>query len=205
MSRLLWAAVLTGALFAVLAVLVATDWHPLLAADRSASRHATGYTAGHADYRHVMRWCTTQLAPARFRYAALLVLLGALLLRRWRLALFTAIAAGGSFLTTPVKDAIGRPRPTGPLGHFVGLSFPSGHAVGAALGGAVLLVAALTLLPRPWHAPAVVVVVAAFLLTGWTRIALGAHFPSDIVGGLLYGASWSAFALAAVQPGREER
>lgn len=202
MSRraLLWAACCAGLCFAVVALLVAGGWHPLVAGDRAASDHLTGYTAAHSGYRHAMRWCTTMLAPQRFRFLMALVLVGFLLARRFRLTLFAAAAIGGTFLTTPIKAAVGRHRPRvpDPVGHFAGRSFPSGHAVGAALGCAVLLVAALAVLPRSWRWLAWVGAAAAFGLTGWTRVALGAHYPSDVVGGLLYGAFWTAGALAAV-------
>jgi len=58
-------------------------------------------------------------------------------------------------------------------------SFPSGHTAFAAVLAASLGFS----LPRPWGALLWVFV----LWVGWSRIAVGAHFPADVVGGALVG------------------
>jgi undecaprenyl-diphosphatase len=67
-------------------------------------------------------------------------------------------------------------------------SFPSGHA----MGSMTLVVALLIISWRTkWR---VVIATLGFLyviLIGWTRLYLGVHFPSDILGGWLLGITWS--------------
>lgn len=60
-----------------------------------------------------------------------------------------------------------------------GHSFPSGHAVYAAL-----VLATLWPLANKFMRP---LLIAALLWAGWGRIAMGAHFPSDVLGGWLVG------------------
>ena len=59
-------------------------------------------------------------------------------------------------------------------------SFPSGHAMTAAAFGTPIIVAA-----SPFAIP---IVIAACALVSWSRIALGHHYPSDIVAGTVLGA-----------------
>ena len=122
-------------------------------------------------------------------------------LRRRRDAVFVALAGVFSGLNSPIKWLVGRHRPyhgfgvfefhpcqgpvEGLMGMTSGLSFPSGDVALAAATSTALAI----LFPRwRWAAISVVLLVAA------ERIAEGAHYPSDTVGGALLG--W-AVALAA--------
>ena len=124
--------------------------------------------------------------------ALLAVLIGFWL--HWRSGvMFAAMALLSNITSNFMKDAFGRPRPdlVPHLDPVNSLSYPSGHATSAAL---VYLLFAL-LVPtarRPaWFAAAAVL---AFL-TGLSRLTLGVHWPSDVIGGWIMG---SAFAIAGV-------
>jgi membrane-associated phospholipid phosphatase len=112
---------------------------------------------------------------------------------------FVAFSAIYSVLYNVVNVIIQRPRPTG-VAHVTsnlgGYSYPSGH-VGFFLWLSVLAMVLLARrLPRPlyvacWVLAAVLVVAAAV-----SRIYVGAHWPSDVIGGLLVGLAWTSFSLS---------
>lgn len=108
-----------------------------------------------------------------------------------------AVALGGASLfanlaSTGLKIAFGRPRPdlVPHLDHVSSASYPSGHATSAAV--VYLLLAWLA--PRRWRTAAWALAAAMILLNGFSRMMLGVHWMSDIVGGTLLGLG---FALAA--------
>ncbi|WP_176084938.1 phosphatase PAP2 family protein [Martelella sp. HB161492] len=124
--------------------------------------------------------------------------LSALLLGQQALYLFSSLAMA-SAIANLVKRLIGRARPMlfdsvgdfhfgGGLFSYAHQSFPSGHSTAAgAFFGAMALLA-------PRYRP---VFVSLALFFGFARVAVGAHYPSDVVAGLFFGA-WLAFAMAVV-------
>ena len=100
------------------------------------------------------------------------------------------ITTGAGWLTTlVVKTVVAQPRPsTGGLTHLLHvspatLSYPSGHVVFA-----VALVSALAMVCREPLLAIVLVVGALFVLAvGWSRLYVGVHYGTDVVGGVLNG------------------
>lgn len=130
-----------------------------------------------------------------------IVVLGlALLLGRWdrwqsgAALVVTSIIA--NLVSDGLKDHFLRPRPelVPHLDHVTSLSYPSGHATSAAL--VYLLFAALvpTAHRGRWLAGGAL----ATLLTGLSRVALGVHWPSDVLAGWMVGGAFALFALAVV-------
>jgi undecaprenyl-diphosphatase len=116
-----------------------------------------------------------------------LVLLG---LRQYRMAVVVAIALIGATLATDhVKDFVMRPRPPGvPLVSADGYSFPSGHSLLSTVTyGLVALVVWRSPLPLGPRRTVVVMLVMLVPLIGLSRIALGVHYPSDVLAGWLGG------------------
>lgn len=117
---------------------------------------------------------------------------------------FTILAAGGLvvfYSAMLIKRAVRRGRPDTLFvrdSQLKSYSFPSGHAVCAAYFYGLLATAAATNIASPWNAVVVTVLGVAVLLVGISRIYLGAHFPSDVIVGWLYGAAWLAVALVIV-------
>ena len=128
--------------------------------------------------------------------------------RRYHLVVFllTSVIIGG-LIDTWVKLAVGRERPSldHPVATAFGKSFPSGHAMSSTIAyGALLLI--LLPLVAPARRRLVVIATAAWvLLIGFTRLALGVHYISDVLGGFALGAAWLALTTAAFEIWREER
>lgn len=122
---------------------------------------------------------------------------GLLLARRdWRGALLLAgITLSGRVLVELQKEWTARIRPDA-QGHLVpvdSLAYPSGHAANAAM---VWLCLAL-LLPRTGRGRGLAVWGAAWLaiLVGLSRVMLGVHWPSDVIGGWAFGLFWTLLLL----------
>jgi undecaprenyl-diphosphatase len=104
----------------------------------------------------------------------------------------TAVVLVGP-LTTLLKNFVGRVRPPFQNGgaRYESLSFPSGHSSGIATLATVALVLAWPLLSaraRRWSLVAGTVLV---LVVGLTRMWLGVHFLSDVIGGWSLGIAWT--------------
>lgn len=130
-------------------------------------------------------------------------LVSALFLARRRYldaATVIAILGGSWLLEVALKHAFRQARPAlfDPLDAVTGYSFPSGHALrGTALyaGLAVLLVVSHPRSSWRW----VVAMIAVCLAVGicWSRIYVGVHWLTDVVGGVLAAACWVSFCLLA--------
>jgi membrane-associated phospholipid phosphatase len=118
---------------------------------------------------------------------------GALLVRGNRAeALFLAVAIGGSVaLNGTLKVAVERPRPVLPWAHVLpDYSFPSGHTMNSLVFYlAVALIVWATFGKRP-GALAVALALVIAVAIGFSRIYLGYHYLSDVVGGLAAGIAW---------------
>lgn len=113
-----------------------------------------------------------------------------LIARRWREATFAGVSfAGSALLNMATKQFFQRDRPTlwesiAPEHTF---SFPSGHAMGSAT---LAMVVVLLCWHTRWRWLAVALAGSFALLVGVSRIYLGVHYPSDILGGFAAGIAW---------------
>lgn len=138
----------------------------------------------------------TALGSAVVVILLLLLILGYLCLRRrYRLALLLAVAAaGGEILNTTLKNAFERARPDAAL-HLVEVastSFPSGHAMA---GSIFYLTVGLVLARAAERKREQIYFVAMALLltglTGFSRVYLGVHYPTDVLAGWAAGTAWA--------------
>jgi len=126
---------------------------------------------------------------------------------RWRLAVYLVVTVvGGSLVDTGVKLAVNRPRPVvdHPLDTAFGTSFPSGHAMASTLTYGDLLFAFVPMIPRRGRTLAIASALAVVLAVGCSRLLLGVHFVSDVVGGYLLGLAWLLAATAVFEIWRQE-
>jgi len=141
---------------------------------------------------------------------AVWVLIAAVLLwrrSRRRQAVFAAVTSlGGGIVDTLVKASVNRPRPVvdHPVASALGKSFPSGHAMSATVTYGALLVVLSPLLTPRWRRPAFVATVLLVLAVGCSRLLLGVHFVSDVVGGFVLGLAWLLAAVAVFETWRVE-
>jgi undecaprenyl-diphosphatase len=147
-----------------------------------------------------------QLAEALTRltssivWSALVVagVVGLVLSRHPRAALVLFLADGTSEgVLLLIKAAVDRPRPEGAvLSDIIATaSFPSSHAARATLVLALVLLAAGRVSGRRVTPPVLALSVAGsavfLLFVGVARVAIGEHWPSDVLGGYLFGAAWA--------------
>jgi undecaprenyl-diphosphatase len=137
---------------------------------------------------------TTSLGSGRVATGLVVVVVVFLLAtRRSALAGFLVAATAGTALVVQVaKDLVGRHRPptVGRLVGAGGAAFPSGHTAQAiSCFGALAFVAWRLGTPRRVLVVGLTVAAAIVLAVGWSRVYLGVHWPSDVLGGWLLGAT----------------
>ncbi|MFZ3555894.1 phosphatase PAP2 family protein [Streptomyces sp. BH055] len=113
-------------------------------------------------------------------------------------ALAVGCLAAGQAGRYGLMALIDRPRPPGAdwLTHASGWSFPSGHTTTAALTAGIVVVALLVRAPRGGK-PLAVAVGCWGALVGLTRIYLGVHWFTDVLGGWLLAVGWLGLCLCA--------
>jgi membrane-associated phospholipid phosphatase len=127
--------------------------------------------------------------------------------RRRLVAYLVLTGLGGGFVDWAVKEAVSRDRPRleDPVATAWGQSFPSGHAfTSTAMYGALLLVF-LPVIPKRLRPFAFAAYGTLVLAIAFSRLALGVHFMSDVIGGIVLGAAWLVAATAAFSIWRTER
>jgi membrane-associated phospholipid phosphatase len=120
-------------------------------------------------------------------------------LRARAAAPFIAVSALYSGWYNGVMLLVRRPRPTG-TAHTVhgvgGFSYPSGHEGFFLWVGVLFLLLVARRLPRPLDVLSALVVGALVVMAGVSRVYVGAHWPTDVVGGFLVTVAWICFALS---------
>ncbi|MFJ9541169.1 phosphatase PAP2 family protein [Streptomyces sp. NPDC101225] len=193
---------------ALLLVLVAVRWHPLIGVDGGISRTTHRWAVREAGLTHVVRVLTDWVwDPLTMRLVSAVAVVW-LAWRRsawWTALWLAATVVLGAVLQQGLKAAVDRPRPVwrDPVDSAHYASFPSGHAMTATLVCGLLL----WLLHRSgpgralWRTATAVALVSVAGV-GFTRVWLGVHWTSDVLGGWLLGATVAALAVAVHRRGR---
>ncbi|MEU0395269.1 phosphatase PAP2 family protein [Streptomyces sp. NPDC006208] len=197
-------ALVIAALSVVLVVLVAVEWLPLVSFDRAVSdalhRSAVAEPGFTRTNRVFSDWVWD---PWTMRALAALAAVWLWLHRERLLAMWVvATSAIGTAAQQGLKAAVGRERPSwpDPVDSARYAAYPSGHAMTAAVTCGLLL----WLLRRHgvdgqlwgWCVAVAAVSVAG---VGFTRVYLGVHWPTDVLGGWLLGVCLVAAAVASYE------
>jgi undecaprenyl-diphosphatase len=140
---------------------------------------------------------------------------------RWRDGLWLAGTQIATVATSVVKTLVERPRPTPDLVQVYSAideyAFPSGHVVFyTTLFGFAFFLVYVHVRRRPWRAFLLALLLTPILLVGISRVYLGYHWPSDVLGGYAlavallvpYGALYAHLYVPApgpAAPGRGDR
>jgi undecaprenyl-diphosphatase len=183
----LWAAIGLLAAFGFGAIVINLLFEPeLAAADEAISNFVQSFRNGPADSILI---AITMIGDGLVLSALAVTLVGAFVAyRRWRSGIGVLLAMIGAALFVPlIKSILQRPRPTALYSGAEAFSFPSGHAT---LSMTVFGIIAVVLADgRPPRTRLAIYFFAAILIgtIALSRVYLGAHWPSDVVAGILFG------------------
>jgi membrane-associated phospholipid phosphatase len=126
----------------------------------------------------------------------------------YRLLALVLAAGGGALLNIALKHLFHRQRPVleNPLVTLASYGFPSGHTMGATIFYGVLALI-VTYWMRSWSHRVLTGWLAALVITliGTSRIYLGAHYFTDVIGAVAVGLAWLAFSWTGVETLRRWR
>jgi undecaprenyl-diphosphatase len=147
----------------------------------------------------------TEFGASEWIAVVLSVLVLFFIWKRWWPSLVTLVMVvpGGMLLNELVKLLVHRHRPfvNGWFVDWSGYSFASGHTIGATLlYGQLALFVLPSIKSRRWRALTVSAAALFVGLVGFSRIALGAHYFTDVVGAIVLGISWLVLCLVATKP-----
>jgi membrane-associated phospholipid phosphatase len=196
-----------AAVFGLLLFLVRGGWMPLRSFDTGVAQTFSRIDTSHPGLVWTAEAVSNVFDPNVFRVVLTLIALVYLVRgERHHAAWLVVTVFGGAALGVVLKVVVGRARPVlpDPVSTAAGLSFPSGHALGASIGCCLLLLLTLRFLSRRGRIAAVV---AAALIVGavaLARVVLGVHFVSDVVAGIMLGIAWVAVTTWAYVAWRRE-
>lgn len=188
-----------------------TGHERLIQFDDEVGREVSAYRAEAPIVRHCFLTITWLGSVEVMAALALLGSLVLLLRHHWIQAFIWIIgAAGGGLLDMALKQFFERERPPAPLRDVAisetTRSFPSGHSMGSLIGYGLLAYFLVLKLPRHWQRVAVAGLLALLVLAiGFSRIFMGAHYFSDVLGGFAVGGFWLGVCISAMETLRRRK
>lgn len=202
-------ALVVGAVpFLGLLLLVQREWRPLRELDDAVAADLNELVSSSPGLVDVLRVVTDLGGTPEAAYVFVLTAAWLWIRRQRRLAAYVASTGAGLIaLVHGTKALVGRARPDVALPVVelpVSASFPSGHAMVSLVTWTVLALVVLPAVPR--RARALLLALAAVVTTavGFTRLALGVHFVSDVLAGWALGVGWLAVTTAAFRGWQHE-
>ncbi|CAM5667080.1 hypothetical protein SAVIM338S_06928 [Streptomyces avidinii] len=182
---------MTSVPFVLALVLVESGWPPLYRLDQATAERLHAHALAHPGWvRFLEAFSDFVWDPVTMRLLVAVVVAWLVSRRAWRLAAWAGVTAiAGGLIGLLAKSVVERARPhlPDPVADAPGFSFPSGHAMTATTSCAILLLVLLPLVPRAWRPLPWALAVVTVVGVGYTRVALGVHWVSDVVGGWLLG------------------
>ncbi len=193
--------------FALLLLLVRAGWGPLRSLDTAAAEAFNRIDADRPELVRTAEVVSDVFDPNVFRVALTVIAVVYVIHGERHHATWIVVTVfGGAALGFALKEIVGRARPVlpDPVSAAPGLSFPSGHALGASIGCCLLLLISLRFMSRRGRVAAVI---GAALIVGavaLARVVLGVHFVSDVLAGIALGIGWVAVTTWAYVAWRRE-
>lgn len=182
-----------GSVFLGMLGLVVVGWGPLVVLDEAVADWFNRGVRGSqfaVSTLHVL----TDLGGAQVAWVVIPLIVVWLAIRRApRAAAIAAVTGLGAAVLDPgIKALVDRARPVvdATVATAPGASFPSGHALGAAVTYGPLLWVFLPSVPSRHRRKVVVAAVSVVAVVGVTRTALGVHHLSDVLAGWALGVLW---------------
>ncbi len=193
-------------LFTLLLLLVRLRWAPLESADHGAATGLNSLIAGHPVAVRIVKavtWLGSGGVLWTLTGAAAVVLA---VRRQWRLTAYLLVVGVGELVLDPVlKALVGRLRPVvaHPIAYGNGDSFPSGHALGSIVCYGALFLVFLPAVRGTWRRVFTAVIVTLIAAIGISRLLLGVHYISDVLGGWTLGITWLGITAFAFELSRQ--
>lgn len=196
-----------GAGFGTLLLLVRFRWTPLYRFDHGIAAWLNDQVAPHHQAVTVLKALSSLGGRPMMFWLVGVVVVALLIRKQHRLAVYLVVTGVGALILDPsLKLIVGRLRPVVdvPVASAPGNSFPSGHALGSIVAYGALLLVFLPVLSARVRRFAFAITALLVVSIGFTRMALGVHFLSDVLGGWLLGLAWLGVTARAFQLWRRE-
>jgi undecaprenyl-diphosphatase len=188
--------------FGLLTAVVRLGWAPLMSADSALDRRLNGLVAPHPGVVRLLIMITTLGSAGVLLWLVGLAEIVLLTRRRYRVAAYLAVTAIGAPVLDPIlKALIGRLRPVvpNPIAYGGGNSFPSGHSLDSLICYGALVLVFLPALPPRGRRVLLAAVGSVVALIGISRVMLGVHFVTDVVGAWCAGIAWLGLTVYAFE------
>ncbi len=189
-------------------VVAVTSQDAVVRLDESAARALHPHVVGHPAVITALRTISFFGGPLWFYVLVPALTVFWVLRKRIRLAVYLVVTALlGGVVDTAAKVAVNRDRPqfTDPIASAHGKSFPSGHVMTTTYVYGAILLTVMPLIRGRWRWAAVTAYASMIVAVACSRLGLGVHYLSDVIGGLVLGLAWLAAATAAFSVWRVER
>jgi membrane-associated phospholipid phosphatase len=181
-----------GIVLGILTVLVSTD-AGVLGLDRTVAPWGHDHTTPFA------RWMLDFVTSFGTMSAVVAIAVGVFVVEmirspsRWLPVFLVAVVAGQKLLSDELKDLVDRARPAvNPIAHTLGPAFPSGHTAAAAASFAAIALVLGRGRARDVRSLLAAGAMFAAVAVAASRVLLGVHWLSDVIGGLALGWAWFA-------------